>query len=89
MRTKFFGRRRTDTIAEFARAAHFSRMVASVLGYPGGEAALEELLKPASSELAAKPEERVVFCGIPWNRYRTFDKNLGHDRPGPLVLPQR
>lgn len=29
------------------------------------------------------PEERIVFCGISWERYLALDQALGDDRPGP------
>src|SRR5207244_3372872 len=30
-------------------------------------------------------EQRVVFCGVAWDRYLAFDKKLGDDRPGPRL----
>src|SRR5260370_29346807 len=58
-------------------------MVASVLTHPGGEAALEDLLRPEPLAPGALPEQRVVICGIAWKRYLALDKKLGDDRPGP------
>src|SRR5437016_1340054 len=51
-------------------------MVASVLAREHGLSELDELLRP---------EPRVVFCGISWNRYLSFDQKLGEDRPGPRL----
>ena len=60
-------------------------MVASVLTHPGGEAVLDDLLRPEPVAPGAEAEQRVVFCGIPWERYLAFDKKLGDDRPGPRL----
>ena len=60
-------------------------MAASVLTYPGAEAALEDLLWPQAEPGGADPEQRLVVCGISWERYLTFDKRLGDDRPGPRL----
>lgn len=60
-------------------------MVASVLAYPGAEAALEDLLREEPETLRLAPEQRVVFCGVSWNRYLALDKKLGDDRPGPRL----
>jgi Uma2 family endonuclease len=47
---------------------------------------------PACAELRPDPladgaerEERVIVCGISWNRYLAFDAALGNDRPGPRL----
>jgi len=29
------------------------------------------------------PEERLIICGLSWQRYLDLDKALGDDRPGP------
>jgi Uma2 family endonuclease len=60
-------------------------MAASVLTYPGAEAALEDLLWPGAEPGGADAEQRLVFCGISWERYLAFDKKLGDDRPGPRL----
>jgi Uma2 family endonuclease len=60
-------------------------MVASVLTYQNEEAALDELLQPEPLAQGVVPEQRVVFCGLSWNRYLAFDKKLGDDRPGPRL----
>src|SRR5437762_5502318 len=59
-------------------------MVASVLMQRNGESALE-ILQPDSRTSHLEPEQRVVFCGISWERYLAFDKKLGDDRPGPRL----
>jgi len=60
-------------------------MVASVLTHEDGLSELDELLRPEPLSPGAEPEQRVVFCGISWNRYLAFDKKLGDDRPGPRL----
>jgi len=59
-------------------------MVASVL-IGGAEDGSLELLRPEPLASGVEPEQRVVFCGISWNRYLDFDKKLGDDRPGPRL----
>ena len=59
-------------------------MVASVVTDGSGQTALEEL-RPEPLAHGAEAEQRVVFCGISWNRYLAFDKKLGDDRPGPRL----
>ena len=46
---------------------------------------LDETLRPELLAGGAEPEQRVVFCGISWDRYLSFDKSLGDDRPGPRL----
>jgi Uma2 family endonuclease len=60
-------------------------MVAPVLSHPGEETVLDELLRPEPLADGTEPEQRVVYCAIPWNRYLAFDKKLGDDRPGPRL----
>jgi len=60
-------------------------MVASVLTHEDGLSELDELLRPEPLSPGAEPEQRVVFCGISWNRYLAFEKKLGDDRPGPRL----
>src|SRR5947208_1442975 len=60
-------------------------MVASLLTRESDDAALDQLLQPDPLAHGYKPEQRVVFCGISWNRYLAFDKKLGDDRPGPRL----
>ena len=58
-------------------------MVASFLtGQPPfGEFA--ELLRPEPLPDGTDPEERLIICGLSWQRYLDLDKALGDDRPGP------
>jgi Uma2 family endonuclease len=51
----------------------------------GEEIALDELLRPEPLADGTEPEQRVVYCAIPWNRYLALDKKLGDDRPGPRL----
>jgi Uma2 family endonuclease len=60
-------------------------MVASVFMDEEARSAVEELLRPEPLVSGAEPEQRVVYCGISWSRYLTFDKRLGDDRPGPRL----
>jgi Uma2 family endonuclease len=47
--------------------------------------------RPSSSICSARsrcptrpnPEERLIICGLSWQRYLDLDKALGDDRPGP------
>src|SRR5437016_13997590 len=59
-------------------------MLSSVLTYPGEAPACAEL-RPDPLADGAEPEERLIACGISWNRYLAFDKALGDDRPGPRL----
>jgi Uma2 family endonuclease len=45
--------------------------------------AVAELLRPEPTVDGFESEERLVICGIPWERYLALDKALGDDRPGP------
>ncbi len=60
-------------------------MGASILTFPGAEAALEDLLWAEPDREGADAEQRLVFCGISWERYLAFDKKLGDDRPSPRL----
>ena len=42
-----------------------------------------QFLKPEALPGGEEPEDRVVFCGVSWNRYLAFDKALGDNRPVP------
>ena len=55
------------------------------MGFPEAEAALQELLRPAPAPDGSVAEQRMVFCGIPWERYLAFDRRLGDDRPVPRL----
>jgi Uma2 family endonuclease len=60
-------------------------MVATVLTHQNEKTALDELLRPEPLAQGIVPEQRVVFCGLSWNRYLAFDKKLGDDRPRPRL----
>jgi Uma2 family endonuclease len=44
-----------------------------------------ELLRPEPTADGFEPEERLVFCGVSWERYLALDRTLGDDRPGPRL----
>ena len=57
-------------------------MVASLLSAePTSE--LIELLRPERLPDGTEPEERLILCGLSWQRYLALDKAMGDDRPGP------
>jgi Uma2 family endonuclease len=58
-------------------------MVASLLGVEPPPPELAELLRPERLPDGTEPEERIVLCGLSWERYLALDKALGDDRPGP------
>ena len=45
--------------------------------------ALGPLLRPELTADGFEPEERLVICGVGWERYLALDKALGDDRSGP------
>jgi Uma2 family endonuclease len=45
--------------------------------------AFAELLRPEPTADGFESEERLVICGVSWDRYLALDKALGDDRPGP------
>lgn len=58
-------------------------MVASLLtGQPPNDA-FAALLRPEPLPDGTDPEERIILCGLSWQRYLDLDKALGDDRPGP------
>jgi len=59
--------------------------MASVLTEEDERKDLELLLRPEPLPNGAEPEQRVVYSGISWKSYLTFDKKLGDDRPGPRL----
>lgn len=61
-------------------------MLASVLTGPDEASASLELLRPEPLASGAQPEERIVFCGVSWDRYLAFDTALGIDRPSPRLF---
>ena len=58
-------------------------MVASLLIGHEENRAFSKLLRPEPLADGAEPEERVIACGVSWQRYLALDKALGDDRPGP------
>jgi Uma2 family endonuclease len=60
-------------------------MLSSVLAGPDEASASLELLRPEPLASGGEPEERVIICGISWDRYLAFDQALGEDRPGPRL----
>jgi hypothetical protein len=51
----------------------------------GGEEmqAFAELLRPEPTADGFESEERLVICGVSWERYLALEKALDDDRPGP------
>ena len=45
--------------------------------------AFAQLLRPEPTADGFESEERLVICGVSWERYLALDKALGDDRPGP------
>ena len=58
-------------------------MVASLFtGHPPSRK-FAKLLRPEPLPDGSDPEERLILCGLSWQRYLDLDKALGDDRPGP------
>ena len=74
---------REDSIAPRAGFRYARGMVASLLIGHEENRAFSELLRPEPLADGLEPEERVIACGISWQRYLALDKALGDDRPGP------
>src|SRR5437867_6393858 len=60
-------------------------MVASLLTGQPTSAEFAELLRPEPLPDGTDPEERLIICGLSWQRYLDLDKALGDDRPGPRL----
>ena len=58
-------------------------MVASLLTGQPPSRELADLLRPEPLPNGTDPEERLIICGLSWQRYLDLDKALGDDRPGP------
>lgn len=58
-------------------------MVASLLTGQPPSGDLADLLRPEPLPDGTEPEERLIICGLSWQRYLDLDKALGDDRPGP------
>jgi hypothetical protein len=57
-------------------------MVATLLSAEASSPELAELLRPERLPNGTEPEERIILCGLSWQRYLALDKALGDDRPG-------
>lgn len=60
-------------------------MLSSVLTRPDEASVSLNLLRPEPLASGAEAEERVIICGISWDRYLAFDQALGPDRPSPRL----
>jgi len=58
-------------------------MVAPLLTGQEETRSFAELLTPDPLPDGTEPEQRLIICGISWQRYLALDKALGDDRPGP------
>lgn len=58
-------------------------MVASFLTGQPDTQVLAELLRPDPLPDGTEPEERMIICGLSWERYLALDKAAGDDRPDP------
>ena len=58
-------------------------MVAELLTGQPPSREFAELLRPEPLPDGTDPEERLIICGLSWQRYLDLDKALGDDRPGP------
>ena len=64
--------------------------VASILGNPEEARAYLEFLTPEPMADGTEPEDRLVHCGMSWERYLAFDKGTWR-RPfrSPFLLSRR
>ena len=58
-------------------------MVASLLRSAEESSEIQDLLRPEKLEDGTEPEQRMILCGISWDRYLALDRAMGDDRPGP------
>lgn len=58
-------------------------MVAALLTGDPPSPQLAELLRPEPLPDGTEPEERLIICGLSWQRYLELDKAFGDDRPSP------
>ncbi len=58
-------------------------MVASLLTSQNETPAFAEMLRPEPLADGTEPEERMIICGVSWERYLALDKALADDRSGP------
>jgi Uma2 family endonuclease len=60
-------------------------MVVELLSGEESWRSLVPLLRPEPTADGFEPEERVVICGVSWERYLALDHALGDDRSGPRL----
>jgi Uma2 family endonuclease len=60
-------------------------MVAELLAHRLPSQQFAELLRPEPLPDGADPEERLIVCGLSWQRYLDLDQAFGDDRPGPRL----
>ena len=58
-------------------------MVAEILTGQPPSREFADLLRPEPLPDGTDPEERMILCGLSWQRYLDLDKAFGDDRPGP------
>ncbi|SPE57082.1 conserved hypothetical protein [Verrucomicrobia bacterium] len=58
-------------------------MVGALLNGESSSPEVARLLHPEPLPDGTEPEERLILCGLSWQRYLDLDKALGDDRPGP------
>lgn len=58
-------------------------VVASLLTGQSDTREFAQLLRPDLLPDGYEPEERLILCGVSWERYLALDKALGDDRSGP------
>lgn len=58
-------------------------MVATLLTGQVEREGVAELLRPEPMADGHEPEERLILCGMSWDRYLALDKAFGDDRSGP------
>jgi hypothetical protein len=69
-------------VARNERLAWFPGMVASLLLGEASPPEFGELLRPEPLPDGTEPEERLILCGVSWQRYLDLDKALGDDAAG-------
>jgi hypothetical protein len=57
-------------------------MVASLLLDDPASREFAQLLRPEPLPDGTEPEERIILCGLSWQRYLDLDEALGKDRQG-------
>ena len=72
-----------DGLAQPLRVEYPAIMVASLLTGQSETDVFAELLRPELLADGTEPEERMIVCGMSWERYLALDKAAGDDRPSP------